>query len=927
MSQPSRAQAGSLMAMLDARAEGHARLLHAQVRTPMERAFGASLGDVLVHTDPAAALTAARMGAQAYAIGRHVVFGPGRFDPNSPIGRALLAHELAHVLQQRHGGRRSGAADASSGPGMGLPAEVAADHAGALAAAGLPAAVSFAAPVGMARKATSEPVVVASVPVYEYRDEQGAVVRLTEQEYQEKRAAAVRRVREAITRLEGIGDVWRSTHARHLGEWHAESFGDIWHKPQRLIGVAANIWGDVVPPPLHIWDPPRIQATEARKALDAGKLAEAGRLLKSADATLRTAQKQWNDFLTATLQGAAKLKGDLEIVRDAAFAVEIGLAAAVAAPVIGSAAAAGAVSSMVIGGAMRGGTHALASRRTSREAGGAGETDVRGALKATVDPRGVVADAATGALAPGVGKVFGVGAKGLTVSQAMARQGAAAATTTAIVGVGETAADTTAALAVEGKTLERATEENLLPGLGRTGTSAGAAGVGGAAGALVGAATRKVAPVGGSLLGRSVKHAGEATVAAGTAVALGGDSTAAAAAALGTLAGATLPQPVSGRGTRATPRPSKRRVARAEGRLAAAAEAKTGRLDSLTKARGNAQIAAGRNTQAAIEIGEARAALTNARAEARTVWQVARRAARAAGAEAAQLPPPKAAGTAGGRTRKATPKPAAKPAAKPAVKAAVKAREAAVAADQAVVRAKQKLDRSHRKLAESARTLKYWTRAAERHRAKLTTADTAIRRARVRLRMATLPHSPARETRRDWAEHIRAEQAGRFGARSGEDLHHAIELQVLDRYPEAFAPGELVQDKNIRHIPAEVTTAEAQLLERARTTPREQWDPELTDRLEVHRPARGGADIVLLKRLPKKGRTATLHQGLIRRAWDVIYDRLDADLEAGARDGSLPEGSERRIRFIRNRIFEGRVLIDHLYGWAFGEARQRLGLR
>ncbi|MET8412309.1 DUF4157 domain-containing protein [Streptomyces sp. NPDC005195] len=140
MSDPGRARDGSLPAVLDERDTEQGRALPVSVRGPLERAFGAPLADVAVHTDPAAAATADRLHAQAYAAGRHIVFGPGRFDPHSPRGRALLAHELTHVLQQR----------APAGAGGRRSAEAEADGAGALASAGLPAPVAVGTPVGIA---------------------------------------------------------------------------------------------------------------------------------------------------------------------------------------------------------------------------------------------------------------------------------------------------------------------------------------------------------------------------------------------------------------------------------------------------------------------------------------------------------------------------------------------------------------------------------------------------------------------------------------------------------------------------------------------------------------------------------------------------------------------------------------------------------
>src|SRR5262249_38720519 len=52
-----------------------------------------------IHTDAAAAASAADVKARAYTAGQHVVFGRGHYDPDTTRGRWLLAHELAHVAQ------------------------------------------------------------------------------------------------------------------------------------------------------------------------------------------------------------------------------------------------------------------------------------------------------------------------------------------------------------------------------------------------------------------------------------------------------------------------------------------------------------------------------------------------------------------------------------------------------------------------------------------------------------------------------------------------------------------------------------------------------------------------------------------------------------------------------------------------------------
>jgi len=85
-------------------------IVHDVVRSPgepldpatrglMEPRFGADFREVRVHTDAEAAASARLMRAQAYTVGRDVVFAAGKFSPATAEGRALLAHELTHVRQ------------------------------------------------------------------------------------------------------------------------------------------------------------------------------------------------------------------------------------------------------------------------------------------------------------------------------------------------------------------------------------------------------------------------------------------------------------------------------------------------------------------------------------------------------------------------------------------------------------------------------------------------------------------------------------------------------------------------------------------------------------------------------------------------------------------------------------------------------------
>jgi Domain of unknown function (DUF4157) len=75
--------------------------LSAPDRAFFEPRLDADLSNVRVHADAAAAHSAETLGARAYVFGSDIVFGAGEYRPESPAGRRLLAHELAHVLQQR----------------------------------------------------------------------------------------------------------------------------------------------------------------------------------------------------------------------------------------------------------------------------------------------------------------------------------------------------------------------------------------------------------------------------------------------------------------------------------------------------------------------------------------------------------------------------------------------------------------------------------------------------------------------------------------------------------------------------------------------------------------------------------------------------------------------------------------------------------
>lgn len=65
-----------------------------------EPRFGYDFSGVRVHTDARAAEAAKEVDARAFTVGRDVVFGKGEYAPGTSAGIRLVAHELAHVIQQ-----------------------------------------------------------------------------------------------------------------------------------------------------------------------------------------------------------------------------------------------------------------------------------------------------------------------------------------------------------------------------------------------------------------------------------------------------------------------------------------------------------------------------------------------------------------------------------------------------------------------------------------------------------------------------------------------------------------------------------------------------------------------------------------------------------------------------------------------------------
>jgi len=91
--------------------------LPGEVRRYFEPRFGYDFSKVRIHADKDAASGAQAIQARAYTLGRDIVFGAGEYAPATSEGRRLIAHELAHVVQQDSGfatGRAKGHAEGAT---------------------------------------------------------------------------------------------------------------------------------------------------------------------------------------------------------------------------------------------------------------------------------------------------------------------------------------------------------------------------------------------------------------------------------------------------------------------------------------------------------------------------------------------------------------------------------------------------------------------------------------------------------------------------------------------------------------------------------------------------------------------------------------------------------------------------------------------
>ena len=147
----------------------------------------------------------------------------------------------------------------------------------------------------------------------------------------------------------------------------------------------------------------------------------------------------------------------------------------------------------------------------------------------------------------------------------------------------------------------------------------------------------------------------------------------------------------------------------------------------------------------------------------------------------------------------------------------------------------------------------------------------------------------------------------------GGQVHHAIELNVLDRYPGVFTERQLNDVSNMRGIPGEMTEQryrkrEEQLHAQLRKRGLRPGTPQYQAFVRQYHGKVSPLDL----------RRKQLHNAKIRELWNKHYARLDQDIRARR----LTPGTPRYNAFVRRSLQQGRDYIDWALGQFFSEYRK-----
>ena len=365
------------------------RPLDSTTRSFMEPRFGRDFGDVRIHDNAAASESTHAVGARAYTVGPNIAFRDGEYRPAAASGRRLLAHELAHVVQQSHappsamlhdaGGtlRR----DAQSGaptiywgldvtteprryyvsipsPGRSLsdvaaflygdPAMAAGLRtanpgtpdflpggavlrlaAGALAPAAQ-ASLGESLKSGMLLRTTGIPNGAPGAMVYKLKmGEQ--TLELVGYQYQALLRGLAWHLRIQADYLKGMCEVYLDTRNNHV------------ESSNSLIRGISDLAGGVDVPDQDVYTKPRDRAQAIYDDLGSGEptsadIIDASRRLRGVGEDYAAGVRAWSIYINGTIRGAERAETTAKVVAVSCAVIEVGLAAVVIGPAVAAAA-------------------------------------------------------------------------------------------------------------------------------------------------------------------------------------------------------------------------------------------------------------------------------------------------------------------------------------------------------------------------------------------------------------------------------------------------------------------------------------------------------------------------------------------------------------------------------------------------------------
>ena len=273
--------------------------LNPNTRHLMERRFGADFSRVRIHSGASAAQSARMMAANAYTMGQNIVFGEGQYAPNSPRGQRLLAHELAHTIQQR-GLQRSPIGSLLSTDDRSLETE--ADLAATAIATGtrLPSLRRAHRPVVQCQSSpTSTYNIQLTYPPNHTERHDGLIL-----------PDALRVLRRFADRISAHLEGGYEGH-RYLQEIHEDQF---------IVAGVSDLFGGRSFPSLFIWAVPRARLQNARRLIADGDVARATTQLQQAASETRDAERRVIEYREGSIEGAERAIFALQVLEVAGAA-------------------------------------------------------------------------------------------------------------------------------------------------------------------------------------------------------------------------------------------------------------------------------------------------------------------------------------------------------------------------------------------------------------------------------------------------------------------------------------------------------------------------------------------------------------------------------------------------------------------------------